>query len=137
MRRSHLSDHVGTGGAWLKRWSTRGCVKPTPRTRSASVDACLARLNHRKEIVASSYALAEAACIDPRAIAEAQIALNDTKGAIASVRTGGISTKSGPAACTIGFPNEKNKNNSDYYYAYVGYAILMPGHGPTAVPKQM
>jgi tetratricopeptide (TPR) repeat protein len=51
--------------------------------------ACLARLNHRQEaleIVAKLSDMAKSGYVDPRAIQEVQIALNDTEGVIESVQ---------------------------------------------------
>ena len=50
--------------------------------------ACLAYLNHRNEaleILAKLSRLAEAGYVDPNAMAQVQIALNDTDSAITSV----------------------------------------------------
>ena len=51
--------------------------------------ACLAHLNHREEafeIIETLSRQSEAAYVDPRAIADVQIALNNTEGAIESLR---------------------------------------------------
>ena len=94
MRRSHFSDHVadtrrhGRSAEALEHG--RLCQTDSPAPLGFGViGACLARLNHRKEaleIVAKLFRLAEAEYVDPRAIAQVQIGLNDTKGVTASFR---------------------------------------------------
>ena len=67
----------------------RQCQTDPPYPLSLGVlGACLARLNHRNEaleILAKLSRLAEAGYVDPNALAQVQIALNDTDSAITSV----------------------------------------------------
>jgi predicted membrane chloride channel (bestrophin family) len=74
------------------RWlTTLRCTSPVGRgaeTVHWGGQRSLARLNHRKEaleILAKLSRLAEAGYVDPNALAQVQIALNDTDSAITSV----------------------------------------------------